>query len=236
MDAERPHCLIIGVGPGTGLACVRRFVEEGYKVSMIARHAGRLESWQKEIPNTVGYPTDLNDLETSRASLEQIKAKQGLPKVIVYNASLATLGSYADLDVVLFERNFRANTTGLLVTAQVFGPDMVAAGGGAIVITGNTGARRGVPNFVGFAPTKAAQLILGESLARDLGPQHVHVAYVMIDAMIDMPNVRKHMLPDAPAEELAQPDDIAGEIYHVAHQPRSTWSYLHEIRPFGETW
>ena len=235
MDSERPHCLVIGVGPGTGLACVRRFVGEGYRVSMIARHAGRLESWQNEISNTVGYPMDLTDLEGTRAVFGRIKADLGLPRVIVYNASLATLGSYTELDPELFERNFRANVTGLLMTAQVFAEDMAEAGGGALVITGNTSARRGIPRFVGFAPTKSAQMILGESLARELGPRGVHVAYIMIDAMIDMPMVRKWM-PDEPAENMAQPDDIAGEVYHIAHQPRSTWSYLHEIRPFGEKW
>jgi len=235
MLKERPHCLVIGVGPGTGLACVRRFVGEGYKVSMIARHEGRLASWAGEIADTLPYQSDITDLESFRASLERIKAEQGVPQVIVYNASLATFAPYSELDPMDFERNFRANTTGLLVTAQVFAPDMVEGGGGALIITGNTSARRGTPRFVGFAPTKASQRILGESLARELGPQGVHVAYVMIDALIDMPWVRKQM-PDEPAERFAQPDDIAGEVFHIAHQPQSTWSYMHEIRPFGETW
>jgi len=235
MTSDRPHCLIIGVGPGTGLACVRRFVGEGYTVSMIARHDGRLANWVRKIADTVAYPSDITDLESFRASLERIKAEQGVPKVVIYNASLATFAPYSKLDPMDFERNFRANTTGLLVTAQVFAPDMVEAGGGALIITGNTSARRGTPEFVGFAPTKASQRILGESLARELGPQGVHVAYVMIDALIDMPWVRKQM-PDEPAERFALPDDIAGEVFHIAHQPQSTWSYMHEIRPFGETW
>ena len=235
MLEERPHCLVIGVGPGTGLACVRRFVRAGYKVSMIARHEGRLASWAGEIADTLPYQSDITNLESFRASLERIKAEQGVPKVIVYNASLATFAPYSELDPMDFERNFRANTTGLLVTAQVFAPDMVEGGGGALIITGNTSARRGTPRFVGFAPTKASQRILGESLARELEPQGVHVAYVMIDALIDMPWVRKQM-PDEPAERFAQPDDIAGEVFHIAHQPQSTWSYMHEIRPFGETW
>jgi NAD(P)-dependent dehydrogenase (short-subunit alcohol dehydrogenase family) len=235
MTSDRPHCLIIGVGPGTGLACVRRFVGEGYTVSMIARHDGRLANWARKIADTVAYPSDITDLESFRASLERIKAEQGVPKVVIYNASLATFAPYSKLDPMDFERNFRANTTGLLVTAQVFAPDMVEAGGGALIITGNTSARRGTPEFVGFAPTKASQRILGESLARELGPQGVHVAYVMIDALIDMPWVRKQM-PDEPAERFALPDDIAGEVFHIAHQPQSTWSYMHEIRPFGETW
>ena len=235
MNMQRPHCLVIGVGAGTGLACVRRFVDAGFSVSMIARHAGRLATWAEQIDHTYSYPCDITDLDGFRAMLEQIKAERGLPKVVVYNAALATFAPYCELAPEDLERNFRANTTGLLLTAQVFAADMVSAGGGAIVITGNTSARRGVPRFVGFAPTKAAQLILGESLARELGPQGVHVAYVMIDAMIDMPMVRKRM-PDEPAEQFAQPDDIAGEVLHISQQPRSTWSYLHEIRPFGEKW
>ena len=112
MDTQRPHCLVVGVGPGTGLACVRRFIDEGYKVSMIARHEGRLESWAREIPDTVGYPADLTELPGSRAVLERIKTEQGQPKVIIYNASLATLGHYTELDAADLERNFRANTTG----------------------------------------------------------------------------------------------------------------------------
>lgn len=235
MAENRPHCLVIGVGAGTGLACVRRFVNEGYKVSMIARHRGRLESWQNEIPHTMAYPSDITDLDGFRLALRQIKQEHGLPAIVVYNAALATFAPYTDLDPADLERNFRANTTGLLVTAQEYAPAMIEAGGGAIVITGNTSARRGVPRFLGFAPTKAAQRILGESLARELGPQGVHLAYVMIDAAIDMPMVRKHRADD-PAELFAQPDDIAGEVYHIAHQPQSTWSYLHEIRPFGENW
>ena len=235
MVAERAHCLVIGVGAGTGLACVRRFVDGDYKVSMIARHEGRLATWADEIADTTAYPSDITDLARFRATLEQIKIEQGLPKVVIYNAALATFAPYDKLDPADFERNFRANTTGLLITAQVMAPAMVESGGGAIVITGNTSARRGIPRFVGFAPTKASQLILGECLARELGPQNVHVAYVMIDTMIDMPMVRKMMLDD-PAERFAQPDDIAGEVFHIAHQPPSTWSYLHQIRPFGETW
>ena len=92
-----------------------------------------------------------------------------------------------------------------------------------------------LPSFVGWAPTKAAQRILSECLARELGPQGVHVAYVVIDAVIDMPFARQTR-PDAPDDFFAKPDDLADEIYHVAHQPRSARSFLVELRPFGEKW
>ena len=232
---ERPHCLVVGVGAGTGLACVRRFVDGGYKVSMIARHEERLLSFADSIPHTMAYPSDLAEPDNYRATLRRIVDEQGPPKKVVYNAALATFQPYSELDIDLFERNFRVNTTGLLVTAQELAPQMVTAGDGALIITGNTGASRGIPRFVGFSPTKASQRILAESLARELGPQGLHIAYVIIDAMIDMPMVRNR-LTDKPDDFFAKPDDIAGEIFHTAHQPPSTRSFLVEIRPFGEPW
>ena len=123
----------------------------------------------------------------------------------------------------------------LLATAQTVGPLMAARGRGAIVVTGNTAATRGKPDFVGWAPTKAAQRILAEALARDLGPKGVHVAYVIIDAVIDMPFARRRRGPMA-KEDMAQPDDLASEILRVAEQPKSAWSFLVELRPFKETW
>ncbi|MCH9671780.1 MAG: short-chain dehydrogenase, partial [Gammaproteobacteria bacterium] len=99
----------------------------------------------------------------------------------------------------------------------------------------NTAALRGKADFVGWSPTKAAQRILAECLARELGPSGVHVAYVVIDAFIDMPFARRRQT-DRPDDFFAKPDDLASEIYNVAHQPKSAWSFLVELRPFSETW
>jgi NADP-dependent 3-hydroxy acid dehydrogenase YdfG len=112
---------------------------------------------------------------------------------------------------------------------------MIAAGQGAIVATGNTSARRGRANFAAFAPTKSAQRILAEAIARELGPKGIHVAYVIIDAVIDLAWTRERFA-GKPTEFFIQPKDIADEIWHVVHQPRSAWSFNVEIRPFGETW
>ncbi|MEC7648578.1 MAG: SDR family NAD(P)-dependent oxidoreductase [Pseudomonadota bacterium] len=173
MIKDRPHCLIVGVGAGTGLACVRWFVDGSYEASMIARHEGHLATWTDEIFHTAPFLSDIMDIEKYCDTLVQISAEHGVPKVIVCYASLATFANFSELDPANFERNFCSNTTGLLMTAQAFGPDMVAAGSGAIVVTGNSGACRGTAWFVGFAPTKVSQRILGESLARELGPQGV---------------------------------------------------------------
>ncbi len=96
-----------------------------------------------------------------------------------------------------------------------------------------TSATRGKANFAGFAPTKAAQRILSESMARDLGPRGIHVAYVLIDAVIDVLRMRER-LRDAPDDLFIKPSAIADELWHLSRQDRSAWSLLAELRPFGE--
>jgi NAD(P)-dependent dehydrogenase (short-subunit alcohol dehydrogenase family) len=103
------------------------------------------------------------------------------------------------------------------------------------MVTGNTSAHRGRTNFAGFAPTKAAQRILAEAIAREIGPKGVHVAYVTIDAAIDLAWTRERW-PDAPDDFFIKPAAIAEEVWHVAHQDRSAWSFNVELRPFKETW
>src|SRR5580765_2050799 len=114
----------------------------------------------------------------------------------------------------MLERNFRVNVMGLLYLAREVAPAMIEAGNGAILVTGNTSAVRGKANFAGFAPTKAAQRILSESIARELGPRGVHVAYVLIDAVIDTPRMRARM-SDRPDEFFIKPAAIADELYHL---------------------
>ena len=232
---SKPHCLVIGVGPGTGLACVKRFANEGYTVSMIARHAGRLETYSNEVSGAEGFAVDIANLSAFRSALDAIVAAHGTPKVVIYNATIATFGRFEEIDIDKFERSYRVNTSGLLVVAQVLSPLMERLQDSSLIVTGNTGSQRGMPKFVGWSPSKAGQRILAEALARDLGPRGIHVAYVVIDAMIDMPFARKRM-GDQPEDFYAKPADLAGEIYHVAHQPRSARSFLVELRPFGEKW
>jgi short-subunit dehydrogenase len=140
-----------------------------------------------------------------------------------------------EIDPADLNSNFQTNVMGLCYLSRLLAPAMIAAGSGAIIASGNTSALRGKANFAGFAPTKAAQRIFAESLARELGPQGVHVAYVLIDAVIDLKWTRE-WFPDKPDEYFIKPDDIAETTYQVAHQPRSAWSFNVEVRPFGENW
>jgi NADP-dependent 3-hydroxy acid dehydrogenase YdfG len=230
-DKSKPLALVTGVGPGTGAAIARRFAEGGYRVAMLARDAGRLAALEKEIPDSIAVPCDVADA----AALERAIAGVGNPKVVVHNAVGGAFGTYTQIEPSVLQRNFEINTMALLYLARLTTPAMVAAGEGALIVTGNTSAQRGRAAFAGFAPTKAAQRILAESLARDLGPKGVHVAYLVIDAVIDVPWQRQR-LPDAPDDFFISPASIAAEVHHLAHQPRDAWSFLAEVRPFHEPW
>lgn len=227
--------MVTGVGPGTGAAIARRFAHEGYSVAMLARDRNRLTVLEREIAHTRAYPCDVTDEAQLDATIASIHAELGAPKVLIHNAVGGAFENFLEIDPQVLNRNFQVNTMALLYLARRLAPAMVAAGEGAIIVTGNTSAFRGKANFAGFAPTKAAQRILAEAIARELGPKGVHVAYVMIDAVIDLEWTRQRW-PDAPDEFFITPAAIAEEVWHVAHQDRCAWSFNLELRPFGETW
>jgi NAD(P)-dependent dehydrogenase (short-subunit alcohol dehydrogenase family) len=222
------------VGPGTGAALARRFAQ-GYDVAMLARNAERLAEIEKKLPRARAYPCDVSDESQLAATFEKICSDLGSPQVVLHNAVGGAFGDFLSIDPEVLRTNFEVNTMALLHLGRLAAPAMIEAGRGAIVCTGNTSTYRGKAHFAGFAPTKAAQRILAESMARTLGPQGVHVAYVAIDAVIDLPWTRKRM-PDRPDSFFCHPDDIAGECWHIAHQPRSAWTFDVMIRPDGEVW
>jgi NAD(P)-dependent dehydrogenase (short-subunit alcohol dehydrogenase family) len=235
MSQNTRVAVVTGVGPGTGAAVVRRFARAGYEVAMLARNRERLSASAQSIPHSHAWPCDVTDQASLDATLNRITAELGAPRVLVHNAVGGAFGNFLEIDPEVLNRNFQVNTMALLHLARKLTPAMVAAGDGAIIVTGNTSALRGKANFAGFAPTKAAQRILAEAIARELGPKGIHVAYVLIDAVINLAWTRKQW-PDAPESFFIEPDAIADEIFHVAHQDRSAWSFNVEVRPFGETW
>ena len=133
----------------------------------------------------------MSDPAQLESTLAEVQAELGAPSVVIHNAVGGAFANFLELDPEVLNRNFQVNTMALLRLAQATAPAMIEAGRGAFICTGNTSAYRGVENFAGFAPTKAAQRILCESMARHLGPKGVHVAFVGIDAVIDVPWTRK---------------------------------------------
>jgi len=228
-------CVVAGVGPGTGSALSRRFAAGGYRVAMLARDANRLAALAREIGGSRAYPCDVTDAAQVKDVTERIASELGTPGVLVHNAVSGQFGEFLQVSPEDLERTFRTNVLSLMLLGQAIVPRMLAAGGGAIVVTGNTSAWRGSATFAAFAPSKAAQRILAQSMARSLGPQGIHVAYVVIDAVIDVPWTRQ-AFASRPDEFFARPDGIAETVYHVAHQERAAWTFEVDLRPFGEKW
>lgn len=231
----KPLAIVTGVGPGTGASLARKFAAEGYRVAMLARDAARLDALADELEDSIAVPLDVSDTEALLAATEDLIARFGTPKVVVHNAVGAAFGTFLDIDPSVLEQNFATNVMSLYHLARTVVPKMIEAGGGSLIVTGNTSALRGRAGFAGFAPTKAAQRILAEAIAREVGPKGVHVAYMVIDAVIDVPWTRERW-KDAPDDFFIAPDDIAAEAFHLAHQPKSAWTFLSEIRPFRENW
>ncbi|TFU06286.1 SDR family NAD(P)-dependent oxidoreductase [Polymorphobacter arshaanensis] len=231
----KPLAVVTGVGPGTGSSLVRRFVAGGYQVAMIARDVARLDALAAELPDAFAVPCDVTDTAALLAALEAIRQRAGAPEVVVHNAVGGAFADFMEVAPKTLQLNFDVNVMALLHLARWAAPLMVERGRGAIIVTGNTSAQRGRAKFAGFAPTKAAQRILAESIARDLGPKGVHVAYLIVDAVIDVPWARA-LYTTAEDDFFIKPSAIADEVYHLAHQDRSAWSFLAEVRPYRENW
>ena len=232
---DKPIAVVTGVGPGTGSAIVRRFAAGGFRVIALARSPDRIRVLKQELPDTHALICDVSSASQVADAMAHIRKLYGSPNVLIHNAVGGGWGTFLEIAPQMLEQNFRVNVMGLLYLAREVAPAMIEAGSGTILVTGNTSALRGKANFAGFAPTKAAQRILSESIARDLGPRGIHVAYVLIDAVIDVPRMRER-LREAPDEVFIKPPAIADELWHLYTQDRSAWSFLTELRPFAEKW
>lgn len=235
MIMTKPVCIITGVGPGTGSALARRFSLGGYHVALLARSEKRIPKLQAELPDASAHICDVTQEGQVNETVAKIARDFGSPTIAIHNAVGGAFGNFLEVDPAALETNFKVNTMGLLYLARAVAPSMIDAKKGAIIATGNTSAYRGVESYAAFAPTKAAERILLESIARHLGPKGVHVSFLMIDAVINVPWARK-MFHDKPEDFFADPVTIADEIWHIAHQPRSAWSFNYELRPYAEKW
>jgi NAD(P)-dependent dehydrogenase (short-subunit alcohol dehydrogenase family) len=232
---NKPVCAIVGVGPGNGAALARRFHAAGYAVALLARSAELTSALAAELPGARAYACDVGDEPSVERAFSAIASEMGPVEVLVYNAGSGVWGTIEDVSSEAFAQAWRVNALGAFVTSkQVIGP-MKRAGRGSIVFIGATASRRGNVKTAAFAPAKAAQRSLAESMARHLWPSGIHVALVVIDGVVDLPGTRK-MMPGKPDSFFVSPDELAESVWQVTQQKRSVWSFEVEARPFGETW
>lgn len=232
---ERAVCVIVGVGPGNGSAFAARFAKEGYHLALLARSSTLTEQLTAELENAHAYECDVEDNHSIQRTFHQIRQEVGEIDVVVYNAGSGHWGNIEEINPDNFESNWRVNALGLMLVSQQVIPMMKARGRGNIIVIGATASRRGGVNTAAFAPAKAAQRSLAESMAKYLWPNGIHVALVIIDGIVDLPKTRERM-PEKPDHFFVKPDDVASTVFWLTQQAPSTWSFEVEIRPFDEVW
>ena len=229
--------VIMGAGVGLGASIARRFAQEGFSVGLMARKSETLATIQTQITQMGGValalPTDVTDQVSLANAFDQVRAQLGSPTVLVYNAALFSHTGLLELTPEQFESAWKVNCLGAFLGAQHVLPDMLAQQRGTLLFTGATASLRGSAGFAGMAVGKFGLRALTQSLAREFGPQGIHVAHIIIDGMIDTAWVRS-MVPDKADHTFLLPDAIAETYWQLHQQNSSAWTLELDLRPAVE--
>lgn len=226
--------VIAGVGPGLGESLARKFVDEGCQVGLFARSADYLEELTADLgDDAVAVPTDITDHDAVEAGFREVRDAFGPVDILVNHASGGSWKGIRDISSDEFERAWRVSANGALLCSQQAVDDMLADDGGTIIFTGATSAVRGRGGAIGFSAAKFAVRGMAESMARELGPEGIHVAHVVIDGQIETPQVRESQ-SDYDEAEYLDPDAIADTYWHLVSQDRSAWTLELDVRPYVE--
>ena len=227
--------LIVGVGSGTSASFARVLSRAGVKVALAARNTEKLQSLVEEI-NGLSIACDATKPAQVAELFEQLDQSLGSPDVVLYNASAYTAGPIATLDPELVHNSLMQTAYGAFLVAQQAASRMLKAGSGAIFFTGATASVKGFPLFAPFAMGKFALRGLTQSLARELGPQNIHVAHFIIDGSIASPgrDLAEGEVTSNTDDEQLEPDAIAETYMAVLNQHRSAWSHEVDLRPWKE--
>jgi NAD(P)-dependent dehydrogenase (short-subunit alcohol dehydrogenase family) len=222
--------LIVGAGSGLSASLARVFSKEGIKTALAARTTGDLEPLAAEI-GALTFACDASKLADVAKLFAKLDADFGAPEIVIYNASFRTRGPFVELDPAEVEKALAVTAYGAFLVAQQAARRMLPQGHGAILFTGASASMKGYAQSAPFAMGKFALRGLAQSLARELSPQGIHVAHIVIDGGIK--SARRSEPADRPAS-LLDPDAIAASYLHVIHQPRSAWTSEVELRPWVE--
>jgi len=222
--------LIVGAGSGLSASLARAFTAAGHSCVLAARNVDKLAELCRETGATA-LPCDVARPEDVERLFAQLDARHAAPAVVVYNPSARVRGPFVELDPARVAETLAVTAYGGFLVAQAAVKRMLAAKRGTLLFTGASASMKGYAQSAPFAMGKFALRGLAQSLARELGPQGIHVAHVVIDGGIR--STERPVPPDAP-DSLLDPDAIAQTYLHLARQPRSAWTWEIEVRPWVE--
>jgi NAD(P)-dependent dehydrogenase (short-subunit alcohol dehydrogenase family) len=239
---DKPIALVVGAGDHLGSAIARRFAREGYHLA-VTRRRGDLSALCKEI-NALGssataFHSDARDEGQVTEMVNAVESHLGPIQVAIFNVGGNVRFNLCDTSTRVYRKVWEmCALAGFLVGREVAGK-MLARKEGTILFTGASASLRGAAGFSAFSGGKHALRALAQSMARELGPQGIHVAHIVVDGLIRNEATAEY-LPDLYASKgkdgIIEPDDLA-EIYWQLHQqPRSAWTFEIDARPFSEPW
>ena len=222
--------LIVGAGSGLSASLARALGKDGIKVALAARTTGDLDGLVKEV-GAQAFACDAAKRGDVEKLFADVDASLGAPDIVIYNASFRTRGPFVEIDPLDVEKALAVTAYGAFLVAQQAARRMLPKKHGAILLTGASAGVKGYPQSAPFAMGKFALRGLAQSMARELSPQGIHVAHVVVDGGIR--SARRSDPADSPDSTL-DPDAIAGSYMHLIHQPRSAWAWEIELRPWVE--
>ena len=229
-DVKFTSALIVGAGSGLSASLARALARAGIKVALAARSTGDLDALVKET-GARAFACDAAKRGEVEKLFTDVDASVGTPDIVIYNASFRTRGPFVELDPLDVEKSLAVTAYGAFLVAQQAARRMLPKKHGAILLTGASAGVKGYPQSAPFAMGKFALRGLAQSMARELSPQGIHVAHVVVDG-----GIRSAHRPD-PAntpDSTLDPDAIAESYMHLIHQPRSAWAWEIELRPWVE--
>ena len=233
--------LVIGAGDATGGAIARRFAREGYVVCVTRRSLDKLQLLLEQIRHAGGtahgFASAARKEEDVFALVEQIETTIGPIEVMVFNIGANAPSSVLEETARKYFKIWEMACFGGFLNGREVAKRMVTRGRGSIIFTGATASLRGSANFAAFAGAKHALRALAQSMARELGPQGIHVAHVVVDGAIDTNFIRenfpqRYVLKDQ--DGILNPDHIADNYWMLHQQPRDAWTHELDLRPWME--
>ncbi|GAB4567710.1 MAG: SDR family oxidoreductase [Haliangiales bacterium] len=243
MGESKRAVIVVGAGEGTGAAVAKRFAREGLIACVARRSAEALSPLVEEIEAAGGqaraFAVDATDEDAVVELFNTVESEVGEIAVAVYNAASIAIAPIVETSTETYRTVWEVSALGAFLVGREAAKRMLPRGSGTILFTGATAALRGGARFGAFAGGKHAQRALAQSMARELGPQGIHVAHIIIDGIIDAPRSRQRMpqmFADKAADDVLDPDAIAQVYWQLAQQPRSAWTFEIDLRPARERW
>jgi len=243
--SSTPSCLIVGAGDGVGSAIARAFAREGLAVCVTRRprHLEQLEALADAIRVEGGqahaFGVDARNEAEMIALVDRIEADIGPLEVVAFNIGANVRFPVVETTAQVYSKVWEMAALAGFFTGREAARVMGPRGKGSILFTGATASTRGGAGFSAFAGAKAALRQLAQSLAREMGPQGLHVAHVVVDGMIDGTFARS-IAPDIQTlldeDAILKPDEIAKNYVWLHNQQRSAWTFELDLRPWKENW